>query len=76
MGSKSQQSSVDLKTMEETISTNLKGRHDACVVPRAVPIVEAYAAIVMADHSLRQEMSSTYLIHKIFDLFISTFSIF
>jgi chorismate synthase len=26
-----------------------KGRHDPCVVPRAVPIVEAMAAIVLAD---------------------------
>lgn len=31
-----------------------KGRHDACVVPRAVPIVEAMAALVLADHYLRQ----------------------
>lgn len=30
-----------------------KGRHDPCVVPRAVPIVEAMAAIVLADHYLR-----------------------
>ncbi|MCB9187242.1 MAG: chorismate synthase [Flavobacteriales bacterium] len=30
-----------------------KGRHDSCVVPRAVPIVEAMAAIVLADHYLR-----------------------
>ena len=30
-----------------------KGRHDPCVVPRAVPIVEAMAAIVLADHVLR-----------------------
>lgn len=29
-----------------------KGRHDACVVPRAVPIVEALAAMVLADFSL------------------------
>lgn len=29
-----------------------KGRHDACVVPRAVPIVEAMAAIVILDHHL------------------------
>ncbi|MDO1500626.1 chorismate synthase [Winogradskyella maritima] len=34
-----------------------KGRHDPCVVPRAVPIVEAMAALVMADYVLlrRQE---------------------
>jgi len=30
-----------------------KGRHDPCVVPRAVPIVEAMAALVLADHWLR-----------------------
>ncbi len=33
-----------------------KGRHDPCVVPRAVPIVEAMAALVLADHLLRQRM--------------------
>lgn len=31
-----------------------KGRHDPCVVPRAVPIVEAMAALVLADHLLRR----------------------
>jgi chorismate synthase len=30
------------------------GRHDPCVLPRAVPIVEAMAAIVLCDHALRQ----------------------
>ncbi|PTQ97936.1 chorismate synthase [Mucilaginibacter yixingensis] len=30
-----------------------KGRHDPCVVPRAVPIVESMAALVLADHWLR-----------------------
>ena len=32
-----------------------RGRHDPCVLPRAVPIVEAMAALVLADHALRQE---------------------
>ena len=32
-----------------------KGRHDPCVVPRAVPIVEAMAALVLADHLLRNK---------------------
>jgi len=32
-----------------------KGRHDPCVVPRAVAIVEAMAALVMADHYLRNK---------------------
>lgn len=34
------------------VKTQGKGRHDPCVVPRAVPIVEAMAAIVLADYSL------------------------
>lgn len=32
-----------------------KGRHDPCVLPRAVPIVEAMVALVLADHLLRQQ---------------------
>jgi chorismate synthase len=35
-----------------------KGRHDACVLPRAVPIVEAMATLVLTDHLLRQRASS------------------
>jgi len=31
-----------------------RGRHDPCVVPRAVPVVEAMACLVLADHLLRQ----------------------
>lgn len=31
-----------------------RGRHDPCVVPRAVPIVEAMAALVLVDHAMRQ----------------------
>lgn len=34
-----------------------KGRHDACVVPRAVPIVEAMAALVLADYYLLQKIN-------------------
>jgi len=34
-----------------------KGRHDPCVVPRAVPIVESMAALVIADHLLRNNNS-------------------
>lgn len=34
------------------VQTEGKGRHDPCVVPRAVPIVEAMAALVLADYSL------------------------
>jgi chorismate synthase len=33
-----------------------RGRHDPCVVPRAVPIVESMAALVLVDLALRQKM--------------------
>ena len=41
---------------KEHEDTTLKGRgrHDACVLPRAVPIVEAMTALVLCDHALRQ----------------------
>jgi chorismate synthase len=32
-----------------------RGRHDPCVLPRAVPIVEAMAALVFCDHALRHQ---------------------
>ncbi|MGB8296615.1 MAG: chorismate synthase [Polyangia bacterium] len=35
-----------------------RGRHDPCVLPRAVPIVEAMMALVLADHFLRQRALS------------------
>ena len=38
---------------EDTTITG-RGRHDPCVLPRAVPMVEAMAALVLADHALRQ----------------------
>ena len=31
-----------------------RGRHDACVLPRAVPMVEAMVALTLCDHALRQ----------------------
>lgn len=49
------QSSVDKEGNETTVKG--KGRHDPCVVPRAVPIVEAMAALVMADFYLRSKVS-------------------
>ena len=42
------QRTVNLKTMEET-TLALQGRHDPCVVPRAVPVVEAVTALVLTD---------------------------
>lgn len=42
------QQTVNLKTKEET-TISIKGRHDPCVVPRALPAVEAAAAIVVFE---------------------------
>ncbi|MCB0398064.1 MAG: chorismate synthase [Winogradskyella sp.] len=42
----------------ETIEMQGKGRHDPCVVPRAVPIVEAMAALVLADYILLRRQES------------------
>ena len=39
----------------ENVELTARGRHDACVLPRAVPMVEAMAALVLADHVLRQK---------------------
>lgn len=38
-----------VNSLGQEVMTTVKGRHDPCVVPRAVPIVEAMAAMVMAD---------------------------
>jgi len=47
---------------QDTVSTKLKnttlkgrGRHDPCVLPRAVPMVEAMTALVLVDHALRHK---------------------
>ncbi len=44
---------------EET-QLSARGRHDPCVLPRAVPMVEAMAALVLADHALRQRAISGF----------------
>ncbi len=44
---------LTLNAEGESVTVKGKGRHDPCVVPRAVPIVEAMAALVLADHLLR-----------------------
>ena len=47
-----EQETVDEDGHDTTIKA--RGRHDPCVLPRAVPIVEAMMALVLADHFLRQ----------------------
>lgn len=47
------QKTVDLQGRETELIG--RGRHDPCVLPRAVPIVEAMAALVLTDHWMRQQ---------------------
>ena len=42
---------------KENIKIKVQGRHDPCVLPRAVPIVESMTAIVLVDHILRNRTS-------------------
>ncbi len=51
------QRSVDLATMSEAVCAS-KGRHDPCIARRAVPVVEAVAAFVLADLLLAAETAS------------------
>ena len=51
-----------ISSEQKTVSTDgeptvlaAKGRHDPCVLPRAVPLVEAMMLLVLADHWLRQQ---------------------
>ena len=46
------QDTVDLKTMTDSI-IEISGRHDACIVPRAVPVVEAMVAVTITDFARR-----------------------
>jgi chorismate synthase len=47
-----EQETVDVDFKNTTLKA--RGRHDPCVLPRAVPIVEAMTALVLVDHALRQ----------------------
>jgi len=47
-----EQRTVDLSRRKET-TIQVKGRHDPCIVPKAVAVVESAVAIVLADHMLR-----------------------
>ena len=51
------QAQETLNSKGEFVTMQGKGRHDPCVVPRAVPIVEAMAALVLADFTLLQRLN-------------------
>jgi len=50
------QNSIDISGNEIILETH--GRHDPCILPRAVPVVEAMTAITLADHLLRSGLYS------------------
>jgi len=47
-----EQKTVDIYTLKET-TIKVGGRHDACIVPRAVPVVSAMMAVVLCDFAMR-----------------------
>ena len=47
-----EQDTVDVELKNTTLKA--RGRHDPCVLPRAVPMVEAMALLCVMDHVLRQ----------------------
>ena len=54
-----EQTTLDIHGNPQTLQA--KGRHDPCVVPRAVPIVEAMAAITVLDHYLQYRSSLNFI---------------
>jgi chorismate synthase len=48
-----EQETVDTELQNTTLTG--RGRHDPCVLPRAVPMVEAMTALVLVDHAMRQK---------------------
>jgi|Deesub1362A_J573_1020465.scaffolds.fasta_scaffold00657_13 chorismate synthase len=57
------QKTIDLKTMEET-EIRIHGRHDTCIVPRAIPVLEAMVAITIVDFMLLHGMIPRRLISE------------
>ena len=51
------QKQVTIDKNGNKVEIEAKGRHDACVVPRAVPIVESMMALTLVDHYLRSKMN-------------------
>ncbi len=57
------QETVDMKKMQN-VSLEVKGKHDTCLVPRAVPVVEAMMAITLADFAMRARLIPEVLHYK------------
>jgi chorismate synthase len=58
------QRTVDLSSMEET-GLLVDGRHDPCIIPRAIPVVEAMVAFTLADHAIRAGLIPRVLEEKV-----------
>ncbi len=58
------QQTVNLLKMKET-TIELEGRHDPCIVPRAIPVVEAMVAMVILDHAISAHLIPRVLGKKI-----------
>jgi chorismate synthase len=56
----------DTVTRQNIIKFKAGGRHDPCVLPRVVTIVEAMVNLVLADHLLKYSISNLERIKKIF----------
>ncbi len=50
-----EQQTVDISKMTQALLA-VKGRHDACIVPRAVVVVESMIAVTLCDFALRAEL--------------------
>jgi chorismate synthase len=50
-----EQKTVDMQKMKD-VSLKVGGRHDVCVVPRAVPVVEAMMAVTLCDFARRTNL--------------------
>jgi len=48
-----------INTDNQAVALEATGRHDPCVLPRAIPIVDAMAALVIMDHYLRQKAQNS-----------------
>jgi chorismate synthase len=57
-----QQEQITLNTNQDEVKLKINGRHDVCAVPRAVPIVEAYTAIVLADLLLQTKSYALFYV--------------
>ncbi|NCQ03683.1 MAG: chorismate synthase, partial [Cyanobacteria bacterium] len=56
-----EQNTVSKEGEETTLAA--KGRHDPCVLPRAVPMVEAMVALVLCDHLLRHHAQCKLIVN-------------